>query len=352
MISSELDLLVAQSHITLTEAMQKIDMNGNGVLFLVNDENKLCGAVSDGDIRRWILKTSNLVTEISKVMNQRPIFIFDFEREKASAYMEERSISVLPVTDEEKNIVDIVFAKKKKKKRQEAVLRGVPVIIMAGGKGTRLYPYTKILPKPLIPIGDVPIMERIIDGFCEYGIDRFYITVNYRKTMIQSYFADIDKAYEITYAEETKPLGTAGGIRLLKQKFDVPLFVTNCDIIIKADYSDMYQFHKKSGNAVTVAAALKNDKIPYGVIYSKENGEIIKMDEKPCRSYFVNTGMYIINPEMIELIPQSTFFHMTDLTNSAMKLGLKVGMYPISEDSFMDMGEFEEMKRMEEKLNI
>lgn len=351
MISSELELFIASSHITLIEAMQKIDLNVNGILFLVNDGNKLCGAVSDGDIRRWILRTSNLDTEISKVMNRHPIYISDFEKGKALEYMEKKSVCVLPVTDGEKHVVDIVFAKRKKRKLQE-VLKDVPVIIMAGGKGTRLYPYTKILPKPLIPIGDVPIMERIIDGFCEYGISKFYITVNYRRTMIQSYFADIDRTYEIIYVEEMEPLGTAGGIRLLKQKFDIPLFIMNCDIIIKADYSDMYQFHKNSGNVITVVAALKNDRIPYGVIYSKENGEIIKMDEKPCRSYFVNTGMYIINPEMIELIPRNTFFHMTDLTNRAMESGLKVGMYPISEDSFLDMGEFEEMERMEEKLNL
>ena len=147
-------------------------------------------------------------------------------------------------------------------------------------------------------------------------------------------------------------MGTAGGIKLARRVFKRPLFIANCDSLIRADYLELFEFHKKSGNAITMVTAMKNDVIPYGVVYSGENGEIHNMVEKPHRSYFVNTGMYVINPEMIELIPEDTFFHMTDLTEKAIEKGYKVGMYPVSEDSFLDMGEFEEMKRMEEKLNL
>lgn len=225
-------------------------------------------------------------------------------------------------------------------------------MIMAGGKGTRLYPYTKILPKPLIPIGDIPIMERIIGKFCEFGTTQFYATVNYRKNMIRSYFSEISKTYSLEYVEEDKPLGTAGSLQLIKEEFSQPFIVTNCDILIHADYEDIYRYHKEAGNELTIVTALKNIEVPYGVIHSSENGAVQSMEEKPKLSYFVNTGMYILNPALKKEIPEDTFFHMTDLADKLLAENRRVGMYPISEDSFLDMGEFEEMHRMEEKLNL
>ena len=228
----------------------------------------------------------------------------------------------------------------------------VPCVIMAGGKGTRLYPYTKILPKPLIPIGDTPILERILNRFVEFGVNKFYLTVNYKKKMIRSYFEEVNPDYDIIYVEEDKPLGTGGSIKLIRQKFDKPIIIANCDAIINADYKDLYNFHIKSGNAITIVSSLKNITIPYGVLKTRENGELIKMEEKPKLSYFINTGMYIINPETIKFIPNDKMYHMTNLVDDVKNSGGKVGMYPVSEDSFLDMGEFDEMRRMEEKLNI
>ena len=170
--------------------------------------------------------------------------------------------------------------------------------------------------------------------------------------MICSYFNDLSPKYEIKYIEEEKPLGTGGSIKLINVKFDRPIFVTNCDALILADYSDIYEHHLSSGNKITVISALKNVTIPYGVLHTGENGKILSMEEKPKLSYFINTGMYIINPETIELIPDNEIFHMPQLVDKVMKQGGKAGMYPISEDSFLDMGELSEMKRMEEKLHI
>ena len=238
-------------------------------------------------------------------------------------------------------MIDILFEQEQKIEVREGSLSldKVPVVIMAGGKGTRLYPYTKILPKPLIPIGDIPIMERIIDKFRDVGVTDFYATVNYRKNMIKSYFTDMVKDYEIKYVEENQPLGTAGSLRLIEEEFEQPFIVTNCDILIHADYEDVYRYHRESGNELTIVSALKNI-----VVQS--------MEEKPKLSYFVNTGMYILNPELKKEIPEDTFYHMTDLTDKLLKENRKVGMYPISEDSFLDMGEFEEMHRMEKKLDL
>ena len=152
--------------------------------------------------------------------------------------------------------------------------------------------------------------------------------------------------------EENQPLGTAGSLRLIEEKFTKPFIVTNCDILIDADYEDLYKYHVESGNELTIVTALKNIVVPYGVIHPSENGAVLSMEEKPRLSYFVNTGMYILNPQLMEEIPKDTFFHMTDLTDVLLTAGRKVGMYPISEESFLDMGEFEEMHRMEKKLNL
>lgn len=340
---------------TIVDAMTKIDANAKGILFILDKDNKLSGCVTDGDIRRWLLKGGDLHAAIGCAMTTTPKFLYKRDRGNAAALMRQQSITALPILEEDRTIVDIRLLSDEEKEVEKSCnekLRGVPVIIMAGGEGTRLHPFTKILPKPLIPIGETPIVERIINEFVYYGIDQYYITINYKKGMIQSYFSDTAHSYDIEYVEEDKPLGTGGSIKLIKEIFDKPLFVTNCDALIFADYFDLYDYHKASGNMITIVSALKNVTIPYGVLHSGENGELISMDEKPKLSYFVNTGMYVINPSVIELIPNDAVFHMTDLVEKVMKTGGKVGAYPISEDSFLDMGEFGEMKRMEEKLNI
>lgn len=341
--------------LSAVDAMEMIDSNAKRVLFITDDNETLVGCVTDGDIRRWLLKAGSLSAPVSELMNKNPKYLFSSEASKASALMREKSITAVPILNKSMQIVDIAVLDEESSAFDERVkrpLENVSVVVMAGGKGTRLYPYTKILPKPLIPIGDTPIVERIIECFTEYDINNIYMTVNYKKGMIKSYFGDLNPSYSITYVEEDKPLGTGGSIRLIDDKFEKPLFVTNCDALILADYADIYDYHVKSGNMVTMVAALKNIVVPYGVLNFGANGELEGMEEKPKLSYFINTGMYVINPEAIELIPEGELFHMTHLVEKIMESGGKVGTYPISEDSFLDMGEFSEMHRMEQKLNI
>lgn len=337
----------------LVEVMERIDANARGVLFIVDDEKKIVGAISDGDIRRWLIRTADLDADIVDFMNKSPKYIYIADKPNAISFMKKIKIKAVPIVDEQRRILDIILdddegVEEVKKK----ALSEVPVIIMAGGKGTRLYPYTKILPKPLIPIGDIPILERIINRFCDYGATEYYMTVNYKKNIIKAHFAELEPEYSIEYVEEDKPLGTGGSIKLIKKKFELPVIVTNCDTLINADYEDIYRHHVESGNKMTMVSALKNIEVPYGVVHSTENGVITGLEEKPKLSYFINTGMYIVDADMLEKIPEDTLFHMTDLANLLMAEGLQVGMYPISEDSFLDMGEFEEMRRMEEKLNV
>ena len=353
-MNKDIQKFIGDTSMTIVDAMKRIDKNTKGILFITDKEQALIGCVTDGDIRRWILKSGDLGTAIDKAMKTTPQFLKIEQKLLAEKVMREKGITALPIVDDNKKICDVVFLSDciNIRKKEKKDLSNVPVIIMAGGRGTRLYPYTKILPKPLIPIGETPIIERIIDCFTEYNMKSFYMTVNYKKSMIKSYFADIAPKYDLKYVEEDKPLGTCGSIKLIKDKFNTSVFVTNCDALILTDYGKLYAHHEKTGNDITVVSALKNIIVPYGVLNTKEDGEIISMDEKPHLSYLINTGMYIIKPAVIEYIPNDEMYHMTDLISDVMKKGGKVGMYPISEDSFLDMGEFSEMKRMEEKLNI
>ena len=350
----ELNEFLIREDVSVVDAMQAIDRNMRGLVFVVDDNLVLKGTLSDGDIRRWIIKTGDVKAEIKRIYNKSPISIYREEVTTAHELMRRHKVGSIPVITKKGKIIDVIF---RDDDTSEVVaadndsLKGTPVIIMAGGKGTRLYPYTKILPKPLIPIGDIPIMERIVDRFTSFGVRNFYATVNYKKGMIKSYFNEVSTTYKITYIEETEPLGTAGSIRLITDEFTKPVIVTNCDILIDADYSEIYRYHSDTGNAMTIVSALKNIVVPYGVIHSGENGEVLSMDEKPRLSYFVNTGMYVLNPDVIKYIPENRFYHMTQLSEYLLSHDMKVGMYPISEDSFLDMGEFEEMGRMEEKLN-
>ncbi len=339
----------------VVDAMSCIDAHASecSLIFIVDASERLIGSVTDGDIRRWILRAGDLSASVELFMEKDPIFIKVNEKKNAKEIMLAKSITALPVVDDDNRIIDIiVLGKTGNVLKHTKSLKNVPVVIMAGGKGTRLYPYTKILPKPLIPIGDTPIVERIIDCYVEYGIDKYYMTVNYKKGMLRSYFQDLNPEYIIKFVEEDKPLGTGGSIKLIEDPFNKPLFVTNCDALIRADYADIYDFHIESGNDITMVTALKNITVPYGVINSGEYGELVSIEEKPKLSYFINTGMYVINPYTIELIPDDTMFHMTHLVEKVMLQGGRVGTYPVSEDSFLDMGEFEEMKRMEQKLKI
>lgn len=352
MTTTELGKYLASPEISAVEAMQQIDVNAHGILYIVDADKQLLGSLTDGDIRRWIIQTGNLNGTASEMMNRNPKYIFEADSKKSLAYLQMHKISSVPVLNSEKQVTNIVFRESAigaETSHANALCR-TPVIIMAGGKGTRLYPFTKILPKPLIPIGDIPILERIINRFHDYGANDFWLTVNYKKEMIRSYFNELPRDYHITYVEESKPLGTAGSIKLIQEKFDQPVIITNCDILIEADYEKVLQYHKDSGNALTIVSSLKNTMIPYGVLHSKENGVITSMEEKPQLSCFINTGMYVLNPEYISLIPDDTFFHMTHLAEAMMERGLQVGMYPISENSFLDMGEFEEMKKMEARI--
>jgi len=340
-----LDFLIDEDA-TMIEAMEQLDKIAKKVLFVVKDGH-FVAAITDGDIRRWILRKGNLDAKVKDIANYRPKSLCEAEKNKAKEYMKKYSIEALPILDQAKNIMSVVLWNDEEiepKRNLQA-----PVVIMAGGLGTRLYPYTKILPKPLIPIGEIPIVEHIMNRFFQYGIEQFYLVINHKKNMIKAYFNEIEKDYNVNYVDEDKPLGTGGGLSLLKGKINSTFILSNCDILIEEDYEKIYNYHKRKNNLITVVCSLKNIRIPYGVIEISETGEIENMKEKPKLSFFTNTGMYIVEPKVIEDLEEETI-GFPDIIERYKVKGEKIGVYPISENSWLDMGQIDEMEEMRRRL--
>lgn len=342
--------IIINEEISIRQAAKILDKTAKQVL-LITEDNKLKAVLTDGDIRRWILKSGDLSAPVKEIANYSPKYITETERYKAKRLMKKYSISSIPVVSIEGEVKSIIFwndldmSSVEKKPSLD-----IPVVIMAGGLGTRLYPYTKILPKPLIPIGDIPIVERIINRFKGFGCNEYYLTVNYKKNMIKAYFEEVVKNYNIYYIEEDKPLGTGGSLYFLKDKIKSTFFVSNCDILIDSDYEAMYDYHKENKNFITMVCAVKNMVIPYGVVNLNNEGNIQSMVEKPEYSFLTNTGMYIIEPEALQLIKEDTFIHLPDIAKECMDKGMKVGVYPITERAWMDMGQPDEMQEMMKRL--
>ena len=257
----------------IIDALKVMDIVAHKSVIIVDKDKKLLGVATDGDIRRWILKNRSLDRPISEVMNSNPIALQpDYSLEIARRIMTENMIEVLPVIDDKRRILDICFWNKLLLGASlPKIAINTPVVIMAGGEGTRLHPYTKILPKPLIPIGDKPIIQHIMERFNQYGCSKFYLSVNYKSGMIKAYLNDLEKDYSVEFVEESMPMGTGGSLQLLKDTLKTTFFVSNCDILIEANYADILSAHKKQGNSITMVASIKNYMIPYGIISLNEN---------------------------------------------------------------------------------
>lgn len=334
---------------SIVDAMMRLDEQTIKVLFVQDEQGKIIASVTDGDIRRAILKGAVLEECIEKVAHKNPIAINEDDIAVARKIIEDKNLNAIPFVKDGKikalfvNISDLNAYDK-------PVTINAPVVIMAGGQGKRLYPYTKILPKPLIPIEDTPISQRIIEGFIKCGCKDFYMVVNYKKNMIKAYYADADLDCSLNFVDEDKPLGTGGGLRLLQKEINETFILTNCDILILEDVGQIVEHHKKENNVVTMVCSLKNYEIPYGVVNFTEGGEICSFEEKPKMSFFTNTGYYILEPEVMTYINENENIGMPDIIQRIKENGGKVGIYPISESSWLDMGQFDSMEGMERKL--
>ena len=340
---------IVDKECSVIDAMQKINKNAKGVVYVCEDQI-ICGSITDGDIRRHILNEGSISDSVITIMNTTPSFCYVSDKDMVQSKMLQQHIRSMPILDDQKRIIDIIFINEEIDiKRQQL---NIPVVIMAGGKGTRLYPYTQILPKPLIPIGEKTITEHIMSRFEVYGCCHFDMIVNYKKNFIKSYFLDNENTVDVDFIEETEFLGTGGGLKLLEGKCKDTFFMTNCDILIEEDYAKILEYHKESNNIITMVCAEKNMVIPYGTVEVSEEGQAMALREKPSLSFVTNTGFYVIEPDFLRMIPENTFIHITDVIQKCINTGKNVGVYEISEEKWLDMGQMEEMERMRQKLNI
>lgn len=342
------DMLIEQKEF-IRVAIKRLEEVRCKVIYVVEQE-KLIGSISDGDIRRYVLNNGDVDLEICNIVNYSPKFLNHYEKEKIEEIFKGNELYSIPIINYNQEIVEIIFRDGRRVKRNYEL--NIPVVMMAGGKGTRLYPYTKILPKALVPIGDVPIAERIFNNFRAFGCREMYIIVNHKKEMICSYFDGMEKDYDITYMEEKIPLGTGGGLYLLKNYVKSTFFLVNCDILIDANYSEILNYHKKENNFITIVAAQYHHTIPYGVVEFDDCSEYLKMTEKPQKDYYISTGMYVVDQGLTCSMPSEKEVSFPELIDDYKKQGKKVGVYIISESAYMDMGQLEELERMREKLNV
>lgn len=330
---------------SVREAMKRLDVLTPKILFVVS-EHRLLGSLTDGDVRRFLLHKGRMEDAAELAANPAPLCA-RHERAAAKLYQEYR-YPAIPIVDGDMHIRALYIGGETG--NTPAARLDIPVVINAGGRGTRLEPYTKVLPKPLIPVGDLPIMEHIMGSYRRYGCEEFHVIVNYKKQLIKAYFAESECRYNIAWHDEETPLGTGGGLSLLKGKLNRTFFFTNCDILLRSDYEDMLQFHRKSGNAVTMVCAYKNLTIPYGVIEIGDNGWIEAMKEKPELSFLTNTGMYIVEPEVLADMKDGESIGFPDVIERQMRKGRTVAAYPVSGNEWLDMGQLSELEKMRRQL--
>ncbi|MFA5903227.1 MAG: sugar phosphate nucleotidyltransferase [Desulfobacula sp.] len=343
------DLLI-NPDISIAETLKRFNLAGEKVL-LITAKKKLEGVITDGDIRRAVLSGSSIDDPITEIFNRTPSFLIEseFDIEFARKTLLQHKIDLIPVVNKDHHVIDYIswsmaFS-------DEALLAkplgkiGMPVVIMAGGKGTRLEPVTTIIPKPLIPVGSKTIVEHIMDRFMGNGVNEFFFTLNYLGEMIKAYLASVDRKNRLHYVFEKDYFGTAGSLKLMKDELPETFIVSNCDILVSVDYAKVCEFHERNHASLTMLSAFLRHSIPYGVIEFKEDGVVTKIHEKPEKTVVINTGVYVVNSECLAYIPDDKLYHMTHLIEALIKDGKKVCTYPVNEDDYIDIGQWDEYRK-------
>jgi choline kinase/predicted transcriptional regulator len=324
---------------SIKDAIRCIDASGGEIALVVDDSRRLVGSVTDGDVRRALLRGTDLDAPASKIMNVKPRSVRKgTPRVEVSALMQMAGITQVPIVDGNGVLVDIVFERDFARLPQP----GHQVVIMAGGMGSRLRPITENLPKPMIELGGRPILETIIKRFESQGFDKIVLCVNYRADMIIDHFGDGAKfGVSISYVHEDKRLGTAGALSLLAERTEKPIIVTNGDVLTTMDYVRLLDFHDAHNAHATMCLNIFKYQLPYGAV-EVDGYRIVRITEKPVQQFLVNAGVYVINPEALDLIPSDTFFDMPSLFD---KVSAEFrAAFPLHE-YWLDIGQLPDLER-------
>ena len=336
---------------TIYKALEILQSSGEKCLIVISNNKKLEGTLTDGDIRRALLKKANLSTKILRYIKKKPVLLkvknfkgIDEDIKKKikglSLKIKDENIDIIPIVDQKKLVQQIIFTKNFNNfLSPEKKLNKIPALIMAGGQGNRLKPFSNYFPKPLLPIEDQTAAEHIIKNFERYGVKKFFMSIFYKKNLIKSYFKENDKN-NLRFLEEKNPMGTAGAISMLKGKVKSDFFLINCDTLLSINLKKFYEFHKKNNFAITIVAASKNIKIPYGSCVIDKKGYLKKIVEKPNLNYLVSVGLYLIKPEVIKKIQNKKKYDMDELIKKIQHSTGKIGIFPISESNWIDTGVF------------
>jgi dTDP-glucose pyrophosphorylase/CBS domain-containing protein len=327
---------------SLEDAIKALDDTGIGILLVVNDQNKLEGTITDGDIRRGLLNHKSMQAPVTKIMNFRPKVADEkWSNAHIRNFMDAYSLLHMPIVDSNLNVTGLTSLKELTKKKRHLN----PVFLMAGGFGERLKSLTNNCPKPMLRIGSKPMLEHIMQRFIDVGFYRFYISTHYMHEVIKNHFGDGEKwGVEIKYVHESKPLGTAGALGLLpKNEIDDPLFMINGDVLSNVDLLSFLNFHTERNEAATMGVRKYEYQVPFGVI-STDGANVKSIDEKPSYSCFVNAGMYILCPDLVKNVSTNIKIDMPTLLKSEIGKGNNVAMFPLHE-SWLDVGRPEDFKR-------
>jgi dTDP-glucose pyrophosphorylase/predicted transcriptional regulator len=349
-----LSALLVSPATSIKKAMHQLSETAEKILFVVGERNVLLGTVTDGDIRRGLLNGLSFAHNVGKVMCTDFTFLQKHSArlvDTARSLMLARKIEQIPVVDRRGIIVDAILWTEVFKDREERRDRAHsnPVVIMAGGKGTRLDPFTRILPKPLMPVGDKPIIEVIMERFARHGFAHFIYTLNYKKEYLKLFLKEAGLPYTIEWVEEEEFLGTTGGLSLLGDRLKETFFVTNCDTLLDADFEAVLRWHREHGAVITIIGCHNEFRIPFGVL-EMSRGKLRKLVEKPVHDVTINTGVYVMEPQVISYLSDRKQTDFDELLGLLPKKDV-ITVYPVY-GGWLDVGQWEEYRKSLRKLDV
>lgn len=333
-------------HGVVRDALIQLDaLASDAILIIVDDKNTLVGSLTDGDIRRGFIKGLGFEDELQSFIQPHPKFIYEneFDQEKIESFRH-NNYKIIPILNEKNQVVDVLNFKTR------MTLLPIDAILMAGGEGKRLRPLTETTPKPLLKVGEKPIIEHNIDRLSGVGVKNIYLSINYLGEQLEDYFNDgSSKNLNIQYIKEDKPMGTIGSVLLIDDYEHEDLLVMNSDLLTNIDFADFYKSFKKSNSDMAVAATSYSVDIPYAVLETDESQRVLSLKEKPKYTYFSNAGIYLIKKDLLKMIPSGVHFDITDLMEKILQMNLNIITYPIN-GYWLDIGRHEDFTKAQEDI--